>query len=52
MRTSPDFASNPIGVEVDPLKLIAAREAIRDVLKRSRARDFLPEQPGDLRLPG
>lgn len=54
MRTSPDFAENPIGVAIDPLKMIAARAAgatIADLHKRSRAGEFLPEKPGDLRLP-
>lgn len=54
MRTSPDFAQNPIGVEIDPPKMIAARAAgvaIADLHRRSRAGEFLPAQPGDLRLP-
>jgi catechol 2,3-dioxygenase len=54
MRTSPDFAKNPIGVEVDPPKLIAARAAgtsLADVYRRSRAGEFTPERPGDLRFP-
>jgi catechol-2,3-dioxygenase len=54
MRTSPDFAREPIGVEVDPPKLAAALAdgaTVDDVLKRSREGAFLPEKPGDIRLP-
>jgi catechol 2,3-dioxygenase len=54
MRTSPDFAANPIGVEVDPPKMIAARATgvtVADLHQRTRAGEFLPEKPGDLRLP-
>lgn len=54
MRTSPEFAREPIGVEVDPAKLAAALAegaSVEDVLARSRAGEFLPAQPGDIRLP-
>lgn len=54
MQTSPEFAREPIGVEVDPRKLIKAlKDGVpqSDLLKMSRAGDFLPETPGDIRLP-
>ena len=54
MRTSSEFAREPIGVEIDPPKIAAAlREGVplAEVLKRSRAGDYLPETPGDIRLP-
>lgn len=54
MRTSPEFAREPIGVEVDPPKIAAAlREGVElsEVLRCSRAGDYLPEAPGDLRMP-
>lgn len=54
MNTSPEFAREPIGVEVDPPKMIAALKegtALSDLLKASRAGEFLPAQPGDIRLP-
>lgn len=54
MRTSPDFAQNPIGVEVDPPKMIAARAAgtaPAELYRRTRAGEFLPATRGDLRLP-
>jgi catechol 2,3-dioxygenase len=54
MRTSPDFARNPIGVEVDPPRLAAALAAgvpLDEVHRRSRAGEYQPAAPGDLRLP-
>ncbi len=54
MRTSPEFAREPIGVEVDPPKLaqaLAAGATVSEVLERSRAGEFLPATPGDIRLP-
>ena len=54
MRTSPEFAREPIGVEVDPPKIAAAlREGVatKEVLARSRAGAYLPATPGDIRLP-
>lgn len=54
MQTSPEFAREPIGVEVDPPKMIAALKGgmpLSDLLKATRAGDFLPAQPGDIRLP-
>ena len=54
MRTSPEFVKNPIGVEVDPPRLIEALAQgvpLAEVHKRSRAGEYVPAQPGDLRLP-
>ena len=54
MNTSPEFAREPIGVEVDPPKMIAALKGgmpLSDLLHATRAGDFLPETPGDIRLP-
>jgi len=54
MRTSPEFAREPIGVEVDPPKMIRALKegmALADLLKKTRAGEFLPARKGDLRLP-
>lgn len=54
MRTSPEFAREPIGVEVDPPKIAAALAEgvpVAEILKRSRAGDYLPEPRGDIRLP-
>jgi catechol-2,3-dioxygenase len=54
MRTSPDFAANPIGVQVDPEKLIAARAAgasPTEVHRRAFAGEFDPKTPLDPRLP-
>ena len=54
MRNSPEFAREPIGVAVDPPKLAAALKGgvtELELLERSRAGEFLPETPGDIRLP-
>ena len=54
MQTSPEFAREPIGVEVDPPKMIAALKlgvSLSDLLKNSRAGEYLPATPGDIRLP-
>ena len=54
MRTSPEFAREPIGVEVDPRKVadaLAGGVSVAELLRRSRAGDYLPATPGDLRLP-
>jgi catechol 2,3-dioxygenase len=54
MRTSPDFANNPIGVQVDPDKMIAARAegaSPEDVHRRAYAGEFDPGTPLDARLP-
>jgi catechol-2,3-dioxygenase len=54
MRTSKEFAGNPIGVPVDPSKMVAARDsgASRDDLhRRAFAGEFLPSEPLDPRVP-
>lgn len=54
MRTSPDFAANPIGHGVDPRQMIAARQAgasVEEVHRRAYAGDFAPAEPMDPRLP-
>ncbi|WP_158969432.1 VOC family protein [Chachezhania sediminis] len=55
MRTSEDFAREPIGVMVDPAKLIAALKgglSVSELLKKSRAGEYQPEVPGNMHLPG
>lgn len=54
MRTSPEFAREPIGVEVDPPKMLAARQAgvpVAQLLQDTRLGKYLPATPGDIRLP-
>jgi catechol 2,3-dioxygenase len=54
MRTSPDFARNPIGVPVDPAKVVVARKggASREELhRRAFAGEFEPAEPLDPRVP-
>lgn len=54
MRTSPQFAENPIGITVDPELMLRAREAGADASalhERAYAGEFSPEAPLDLRLP-
>jgi catechol-2,3-dioxygenase len=54
MRTSPDFANNPIGVQVDPQRMVAARAAgasADDLHRRAYAGEFDPGTPLDARLP-
>jgi catechol 2,3-dioxygenase len=53
MRTSPDFARNPMGTYVDPDKMIAARKAGAspwELHERARAGEFAPAQPYDPRV--
>lgn len=50
MQTSADFARKPIGVDVDPELLVAAREAggsAWELHKRAQANEFAPSQPYD-----
>jgi catechol-2,3-dioxygenase len=54
MRTAPEFAANPIGVPVDPDRLVAAwREGASagDLHRRAYAGEFAPDSALDLRLP-
>jgi hypothetical protein len=54
MRTSPDFAANPIGMPVDPNLMLEARrqraspEAIH---RRAYAGEFRPSEPMETHLP-
>ena len=53
IRTSPEFARNPLGVFVDPDKMIAAYElgaSQWDLHVRARAGEFAPETPYDPRV--
>ncbi|HEY3772923.1 MAG TPA: hypothetical protein VGL69_08025 [Solirubrobacteraceae bacterium] len=55
MRAAPEFAVNPIGVNVDPDKLAAAWHEFGDaheLHRRSFAGEFDPGTAPDLRLPG
>ncbi|MFG1464502.1 VOC family protein [Xanthobacter sp. DSM 24535] len=48
MQTSPDFARRPLGVDVDPDKLVAAREAGGspwELHKRAWRHEFAPAEP-------
>jgi hypothetical protein len=54
MRTAPEFEVNPIGVNADPDRLLAAWRQTGDAAelhRRSFAGEFDPGTPLDLRLP-
>jgi catechol-2,3-dioxygenase len=54
MRTSPDFAADPIGKFVDADQLLAARQAgasFAEIHRRAYAGEFPPTQPMDPRVP-
>src|SRR6266566_257251 len=54
MRTSPQFAADPIGTPVDPEQMIAARKAgasFAELHQRAYASEFKPSAPLDLRFP-
>ncbi len=54
MRTSPQFAANPIGMPVDPEQMVAARRAgasFAELHERSYAGEFKPSSPQDLHVP-
>ena len=54
MRTSPDFAADPIGKLVDPEQIIAARKAgasLAEIHHRAYAGEFPPSSPMDPRIP-
>ena len=53
MRTSPQFAANPMGTYVDPDKMIAARAAgvsVQELHRRGYAGEFPPLKPMDPRV--
>ncbi len=54
MRTTPEFAANPIGVPVDPDRMVAARQAgasSDELHRRAYAGEFEPNTQLDLRIP-
>ena len=54
MRTAPEFKANPIGVQIDPERLVGARREGADAAelhRRGYAGEFDPGTPLDLRLP-
>lgn len=54
IRTSPLFASNPIGTPVDPEKMVAAREAgasFEELHRRAYEGEFKPDGELDLHIP-
>ncbi len=53
MRTSPEFAAKPMGMYVDPDKLVAARKAgmsFAELHRRAYAGEFPPSGPVDPRV--
>jgi catechol 2,3-dioxygenase len=54
MNSSAEFAENPIGVPVDPAKVVAARDqgaTMEELHSRAYAGEFAGDEPLDLRLP-
>lgn len=54
MRTSPQFAANPIGMPVDPEQMIAAYKAgvsFAELHERAYSGEFQPSEPFDLHVP-
>src|SRR5207253_2732232 len=54
MRSSPQFAANPIGTPIDPGQMVAARQAgasFNDLHRCAYAGEFQPAVPPDLRVP-
>jgi catechol 2,3-dioxygenase len=54
MKTAPEFAADPIGVHIDPDRLVAARQAgasPEELHRRAYAGEFTSTRPLDLRLP-
>jgi catechol 2,3-dioxygenase len=54
MRTSPDFAADPIGKFVDPEQIVAARKAgasFAEIHRRAYTGEFPPSGPMDPRIP-
>ncbi len=54
MRTSPQFAANPIGMPIDPDQLVAARQvgaSFAELHQRAYSGEFQPTQPMDLHVP-
>ncbi len=54
MRTSPQFAAEPIGMPVDPEQMVAARQAgasFAELHQRAYSGEFQPSGPLDLHVP-
>jgi catechol 2,3-dioxygenase len=54
MRTSDRFAKNPIGVFVDPSKVVAARARgafVEELHRRAYAGELPQKEPVDIRIP-
>ena len=54
MSTSPQFASNPIGMPIDPEQMLAAHKAgasFAELHQRAYAGEFKPSSPLDLHVP-
>jgi catechol-2,3-dioxygenase len=54
VRSAPEFAANPIGIHIDPERLVAARSqglAAAEIHRRAYRGDFTPDFALDLRLP-
>jgi len=54
MRTSPQFASNPIGMPIDPEQMVTARQtgaSFAELHQRAYAGEFQPSGPLDLHVP-
>ena len=54
MRTSPQFAADPIGMPIDPAQIVAARQAgasFAELHRRAYAGEFQPSGPLDLHVP-
>jgi catechol-2,3-dioxygenase len=52
--STPEFIANPIGMNIDPSALVAARDAgagPEEIHRRAYAGEFEPDTPLDLRLP-
>jgi catechol 2,3-dioxygenase len=55
MSSSPEFARDPIGVNIDPAQIVVARDqgaSPEELHRRAYAGEFSPQEPLDLRLPG
>ena len=54
MRTSPQFAADPIGMPIDPDQMVEARKAgasFEEIHRRAYAGEFKPSTPLDLHVP-
>lgn len=53
MKTSPEFAANPVGQFLDMTKMVAARDSgtdVQELHRRSYAGQFEPATPQDMRI--